>query len=98
MKRSEVEAITARVRYKNWEIRVDQSGDIEIAANVKDAYPPYRRLRGANRPHSYVVDPQTARTESALTGRIFDACQRLEFHEATEAFLYKGKRIYDTHD
>lgn len=96
MRRAQVAEIVKRIRYKpGWKIRVDDTGEIEIVAHVKDAYHPGRWP--VNQPHAYVVNPQTARTESALCGRIFDACQRLEFHEVTEWFMYKGKRIYDTH-
>lgn len=87
--------IVKRVKYKpGWKFRIDD-GNVEVIANVPDAYHP--RQKPVDPPHAYAII-RKGLTEKEIIGKIFDACQRLEFHECAEWFKYKGRRPYDTHN
>lgn len=86
-------------RYKpGWRFSIDDSGDIEVTANVADTYHPSRKP--LDPPHAYVVvtPAKLARwSEADVLDRVADAVQRLENHEFGEWFRYKGVRVYDPH-
>jgi hypothetical protein len=93
MTHARIRAVLKNIRYKpGWTIRLDHAGDIEITADVMDAYHPSRKP--IDRPHAYVVNPHTSASTRVLLARIFDACQRLEFHECGEWFRYRGTRSF----
>lgn len=99
MRHARVMEIVSHIRYKpRWQFFVEPSGDIEIVAHVPDAYHP--GLMPVDPPHAYVIDTDKIKGRSAtdvLVGKIFDACRRLEFHEASEWFMYRGRRVFDPH-
>lgn len=96
MTRSRLKEIVRRIRYKpGWKIRVDDAGDVEIVAQVPCAYHPSRRP--VDPPHAFVTNARVILSTRVLLGEIFDACQRLEFHETAEWFRYRGRRPFDPH-
>lgn len=97
MTRAQVVRILKQVRYKpGWKIRLD-GDDIEVTANVTDAYRPRRKRKPIEQPHAYVVDATKYLSDDALLERIFDACEQLEIHECTEWFKYRGRRPFYQH-
>lgn len=97
MTRRRLASIVKAIRYKpGWTVRLDE--DIEVTANVPDAYRPRRKPIEQPRAYVVVTPGRLARwNERVVTSLIFDAIQRLEFHEVAEWFKYRGKRIYDPH-
>ena len=96
MTRAKITEMLKHVRYKpGWKFRLDHAGDIEITANVPDAYHP--RRKPIDPPHAYVLNVDQTRGTKVLLEKIFDACQRLEFHECSEWFKYRGRRPFDQH-
>lgn len=88
-----VRAVVKKVRLDpGWSVRVDHAGDVEVVADVADAWHP--RRKPVDKPHAYVVNPTRFRSTFALLSSVFDAYQRLKFHECGEWFRYRGRRPF----
>ena len=96
-----VRAVVKKIRYKSgWRFRVETSFsrrviDIEITADVLDAYHPSRKP--IDPPRAYVTDAHDVPDADTLLKKIFLTCQRLELHECAEWFTYRRRRLYDPH-
>lgn len=92
MTHAEVEAVVSKVKYRSWRFRVDDSGDIVIAAPATCAY---SRKRKRLTVYGHVTSPEELADEAKLLVEIREAISCILHHEMSEWFKYKGKRIFD---
>lgn len=94
MTRVEIEKIVSRVKFRSWRFHVDDSGDIVVRARVRNAYGKRPQTLIVN---GYVIHPEQYADEESLLVEIYDAISSILHHEASEFFMYKGKRPFDPH-